>query len=288
MFIQDNTSGLNVFAGSITMADPRIGPQDALGQLLVVKGQITEYSGVTELSSDTTKMRFWGLAARLPDIDTMIYNQFLTEDLEGKLVMVSGTVSSPPAYAGGGYNMEIRNGEAPIALRISEVSQFPLQLLVNGVKVQVVGVASQYDKYAPFDAGYQLVPRFAAPYTYGGVSYPADIMILTDSVAALSSPEIVGCKPNPFCPDRGQVQQIDLNAPATDRMTVRVYDLKGRLVKTLLNSVPGGHQVCFWDGTNDGHRRANIGMYVLHLRSVSTNGTTKDRSLVVVLGTPLK
>lgn len=285
MYIQDNTSGVNVFAGSITMSDPRI---SKLGQLCVVLGQVTEYNGVTEITTDTAKMRFWGLAPVLPKTDTLIYNQFLTEDMEGKLMEVEGTISSPPAYAGGGYNMELRNGDAPIAARFSEISRFPLNQLTLGKKVHLVGVVGQYDKTAPYDGGYQIIPRFAAPYTYGGVQYPADITIVVDTVAALAASQIVSCRPNPFGPDLGEVMRIDLNGPVTDHLTLRLYDLKGRLVKTLLNNVLGGHQVCYWDGTNDGHRRANIGMYVLHLRSVSTDGTTRNKSMVVVLGTPLK
>jgi DNA/RNA endonuclease YhcR with UshA esterase domain len=285
MYIQDNTSGANIFAGSITMADPRI---NKLGMLCVVYGQVTEYSGVTEITTDASDMRFWGYAPRLPRTDTLIYNQFLTEDMEGKLMEVEGSISSPPAYAGGGYNMELRNGDAPIAVRFSEVSGFPMAQLTNGQKIHLVGIVSQYDKYAPFDAGYQIVPRFGAPYTYNGVTYPADITLLADSIAPLGSAEIVGVTPNPFCPDWGEALAIDLNGPLTDRLTLRVYDLKGRLVKTLLNSVPGGHQVCRWDGTDNGHRRAGIGMYVLHLRSVSTDGQVRGTSRVVVLGTPLK
>ncbi len=64
--------------------------------------------------------------------------------------------------------------------------------------------------------------------------------------------------------------------------------MKGRLVKTCLNNVPGGHQYYYWDGTDDSSRRANIGMYIAHLRSVTAEGAISNKTKIIVLGTPLK
>jgi hypothetical protein len=288
MYIQDNTSGANIFASSITMGDARIGPQSALGQLMVVTGTVTEYSGVTEITTDTARMRFWGFAPQLPKIDTMVYNQFMTEDMEGKVALVAGTVSSPPSYAGGGYNMEIRNGDAPLAVRFSETAGFQINKFPIGTKVQLIGIVSQYDKYPIYDAGYQIVPRFKDPYTYKGVNYPADMMVTVDSVAALETSQIQSFSPRTFCPDWGEVITINVNGPLSDHLTLSIYDLRGRLVRTLLNNVPGGHQVCYWDGKDEAHRLANLGIYIMHLRSVSAKGNVADKNEIVVLGTPLK
>lgn len=284
-YIQDYTSGANIFCSGILRTSSLI---NNLGRVIVVKGKVTEYNGVTEITTNDTLIWFWDYAKELPHTDTMVYNQFLTEDMEGELVEVEGSISSPPSYAGGAYNMEIRNGDATIAVRFGEGVGIPLDKMTSGQKLHVIGVVSQYDKYAPYDAGYQINPRYSKPYTYHGVSYPADMTLLADTVAPLGSAEIVSVAPNPFCPDWGETMVTELNGPLSDRLTLRVYDLKGRLVKTLLNSVPGGHQVCRWDGTDNGRRRASIGMYVLHLRSVATDGQVRDKSMVVVLGTPLK
>ncbi|HTY08011.1 MAG TPA: Ig-like domain-containing protein [Candidatus Edwardsbacteria bacterium] len=284
-YIQDSTSGANIFSSGINWQSNLL---NNLGQLIVVKGTVTEYNGVTEITTNDTLTKFWDFAQSLPAPDTMVYNQVMTEDMEGKLMMAVGTVSSPPSYAGGGYNMEIRNGDAPIAVRFSETSGFPIDRLTMGQKVQVIGVASQYDKYAPYDAGYQLTPRFNGAYSYNGVTYPSDITILVDTVAALGTAQIVGCSPRQFCPDWGEVATVEVNGPLGDHLTLTVYDLKGRLVKTLLNNVPGGHQVCVWDGKDDAHRPANIGIYILHLRSVSAKGNVADQNKTIVLGTPLK
>lgn len=279
-YIQDNTGGLNVYGGTKYSF--------VLGKRAVVTGTVTEYNGVTEVSSSAAQIAMWDWALQLVQPKTMVYNQLLGESIEGLLVSVEGTISAIPAYAGGGYNMEIRNGNAPIAVRISESSGFDLNPFSYGTRVRVTGIVSQYDKEAPYNSGYQLVPRSGTPYFYSGTAYPPDIQVLSDTIAASASGQIVSVKPNPFSPDYGQAGVIEINAPAGDHLTLRIYDLKGRLVKTCLNNVPGGHQYYYWDATDDSHRRASIGMYIAHLRTVTAEGSVSDQTKVIVLGTKLQ
>ncbi|HBE73973.1 MAG TPA: hypothetical protein DDW31_07815 [candidate division Zixibacteria bacterium] len=182
----------------------------------------------------------------------------------------------------------MRNGDATVAVRYGETSGFDNSSLTSGARVRVTGIVSQYDKTPPYNTGYQIVPRFPEAYGYNGRQHPADIELITDLTPASESPVIAGVKPNPFSPDWGEVAWIELNAPATDRVTMRIYDLKGRLVKTCLNNAPGGHQNYPWDGKDNMGRRASIGIYIVHLRSVSPQGGGVDRTKLVVLGTPLK
>jgi DNA/RNA endonuclease YhcR with UshA esterase domain len=280
-YIQDASGGVNLYGGSKSDFD--------LGRRVVATGVVTEYNGVTEVAvSSAADISVWDLADSLPRPKTMIYNQFPTESIEGLLIDFEGIVNAPPAYAGGGYNLEVRNGDAVVALRYGETSGFDNSVLTSGVKVYVTGIVSQYDKEPPYSTGYQIVPRFPEPYVYGGRSYPADIELITDLTPPSESPVIAGVTPNPFSPDWGEVAWLELNAPATDRLTLRIYDLKGRLVKTCLNNAPGGHQTYPWDGKDNIGRRANIGIYIAHLRSVSPQGGSVDRTKLVVLGTPLK
>ncbi|MBI5805030.1 Ig-like domain-containing protein [candidate division TA06 bacterium] len=279
-YVQDNTGGLNVYGGTKDVF--------LLGRRVVVTGIVTEYNGITELSSSAADISVLVYARELIEPKTMVYNQLLGESIEGLLVSVEGTVSAIPAYAGGGYNMEIRNGNATIAVRISETSGFNLNPFVYGAKVRVTGIVSQYDKEYPYNSGYQLVPRFGTAYTYDGVNYPPDMVVLTDTIAAAVEGSIVSVSPNPFSPDYGQAGIIELNAPSGDHLTLRIYDLKGRLVKNCLNNVPGGHQYYYWDGTDDSHRRVCIGMYIAHLRTVTAEGSITDKTKVIVLATKLQ
>jgi len=279
-YVQDATGGVNVYGGKISDFD--------LGRRVVATGTVTEYNGVTEVVATAANISVWDLADTLPVPKTMIYNQFPTEEIEGLLIDFEGAVGSPPSYAGGGYNLEVRNGDATVAVRYGETSGFDNSSLTSGARVRVTGIVSQYDKTPPYNTGYQIVPRFPEAYGYNGRQHPADIELITDLTPASESPVIAGVKPNPFSPDWGEVAWIELNAPATDRVTMRIYDLKGRLVKTCLNNAPGGHQNYPWDGKDNMGRRASIGIYIVHLRSVSPQGGGVDRTKLVVLGTPLK
>lgn len=278
-YIQDASGGVNLYGGSKSDFD--------LGRRVVATGVVTEYNGVTEVAASSSDVSVWDLADSLPRPKTMIYNQFPTESIEGLLIDFDGIVNAPPAYAGGGYNLEVRNGDATVALRYGEASGFDNSVLLSGTKVHVTGIVSQYDKEPPYSTGYQIIPRFPEAYGFGGRVYPADIEVISDLTTPSDSPEILGVSPNPFSPDLGEVAWMELNAPATDRLTLRIYDLKGRLVRTCLNNAPGGHQTYPWNGKDDMGKRANIGIYIAHLRSVSAQGGKVDRTKLVVMGTPL-
>jgi hypothetical protein len=281
IYIQDVTGGVNIYDRDSTYS---------FGERLVITATVIEYSGTTEISTKPLIAR-WGYAHSLPCPKAMLYNQFPTEATEGLLIQFDGTVSSPPSYAGGGYNMNVRNGNSTIATRMTEAAGFTADVVGNyklGSKVRITGIASQYDSDAPYTSGYQVFLRFPSPYTYHGIQYPADIELLADSVLPSSSARIVAIERNPFSPDLGEVANIEINAPATDHLTLRIYDLKGRLIRTLLNNAMGGHQIVPWDGTDEMHRRANIGIQIVHLRSVAADGKTTDQTKLLVMGTKLK
>ncbi len=71
--------------------------------------------------------------------------------------------------------------------------------------------------------------------------------------------------PNPFNPETTLKFQI----PDQERISILIYDLKGNLVKRLLNNAllqPGEHQVK-WDATNDAQAPVSSGTYVYRLIS---------------------
>ena len=64
------------------------------------------------------------------------------------------------------------------------------------------------------------------------------------------------------------------------RVTVRIFNVAGRLVRTLEERVhPAGASEVTWDGTSDSRRRVAAGVYLAALDSGRTRATTK---LVVV------
>ena len=65
--------------------------------------------------------------------------------------------------------------------------------------------------------------------------------------------------PNPFNP----ITSIGYDLPNDDFVNVAVYDMKGRLVKTLINNRENsGSKSIFWDATDDRNEKVSAGLYI--------------------------
>ena len=87
----------------------------------------------------------------------------------------------------------------------------------------------------------------------------------------------ISFSPNPFSPDgdgHEDVTILDYRLPSTTALIrVRIYDAKGRLIRTLASSEPSGsHGEIIWDGYNDDHERARIGIYIVLLEALDGFG----------------
>ena len=95
--------------------------------------------------------------------------------------------------------------------------------------------------------------------------------------------------PNPFSPDGDgfeDVAIIDYYIPQqVAQLRVKVYDAKGRLVRTLANNLPSGSkgQIIF-NGLNDSGERLRIGIYIVYLEALDSRGGSVEtvKSTVVV------
>lgn len=83
--------------------------------------------------------------------------------------------------------------------------------------------------------------------------------------------------PNPFNPTT--VIRYDIPPPGTD-VTLRIYDVSGRLVRTLVDGPvePASHVVA-WDGTNEQGGRVASGVYFYRLQ---TRAFTRTRKMVLL------
>ncbi|MBD3349195.1 MAG: T9SS type A sorting domain-containing protein [Candidatus Eisenbacteria bacterium] len=83
--------------------------------------------------------------------------------------------------------------------------------------------------------------------------------------------------PNPFNP----VTQVAFTVPGgAERATVKVYDVRGRLVSVLFDgSVDGGRQVVRWDGRGPGGANAASGIYFVRLEA---NGERSERKMTLL------
>ncbi len=71
-------------------------------------------------------------------------------------------------------------------------------------------------------------------------------------------------------------------------VTIRVYDVKGRIIATLCENLyrPGGQNIkdLGWCGRNKNNNRAGPGLYYIHIKAVTFgNRTVLDKKMKVVV-----
>ncbi len=77
----------------------------------------------------------------------------------------------------------------------------------------------------------------------------------------------------------GDAPALDLALPEAARVTARVFDVRGRLVRTLVDEpMPRGHHAIVWDGDDAGGRRAADGVYFIR---VVTGARDESRKVVL-------
>lgn len=83
-------------------------------------------------------------------------------------------------------------------------------------------------------------------------------------------------RPNPFNP----LTRIDFSLPRRGPVDLKVYDVRGQLVRTLVvGELPGGRHSAFWRGEDNSGRRVASGVYLYELR---TEEGARTRKMVVV------
>ncbi len=90
----------------------------------------------------------------------------------------------------------------------------------------------------------------------------------------------------PFAPDLGQTLKLRVESPAASEVRLRVFDLRGHMVKTLWDNPSGGSVIIDWNGRDDLNNLLPMGTYLLHLECVR-NGKTESKMKPVVIGTRL-
>ena len=82
--------------------------------------------------------------------------------------------------------------------------------------------------------------------------------------------------PNPFNPETN----IGYDLADESMVSLKVYDMKGTLVKTLLNeNQSSGHKTVKWDGTSDLGQKVSAGLY---LYRIQTEGFTSTKKMALL------
>jgi hypothetical protein len=259
------------------------------GNLIEITGKASEFGGTIQLNDwneGTTQLLAQNVELPAPlemrtgdyrlqrEVVRTSHNGFYGA---GTWVQVSGTIFRVDQNVGGGTNIQFDDGSGNIIIRVWDAMNldsvelngrwFRIGDLV-GVTCTMAGVSST------FNGDFQMLGGYAEDFTTG----------LPDVLP--SEPLVLNIASRPFAPDLGQTVEIFVNAPAAGERRLRVYDLRGRLVKTLLSSLSGGPALIEWDGKTDLNDIVPIGTYILHFESVK-EGKSESVTKPIVVGTKL-
>lgn len=153
-YIQDATGGIDLFSTSLNA-----GPFN-FGDSVEATGTVTQFNGLTELAVTSVSFLSAGPAAA-PQVVTMAQlADGVGEALEGHLIRVNDVLITGGTFGAPGTsnNLTITDRTGTGVLRVDSDTNIDGTPTPGGV-VSISGVLGQFDSTAPFDSGYQLLPR---------------------------------------------------------------------------------------------------------------------------------
>jgi hypothetical protein len=91
-------------------------------------------------------------------------------------------------------------------------------------------------------------------------------------------------EPNPFSPDGDGYQDevvFRYTLPLNSELTLKIYDVKGRLIKTLAEEQSQASGEIAWDGRDNDHKIVRIGIYVVWAEVKGSSHGIKKMTVVV-------
>jgi hypothetical protein len=194
----------------------------------------------------------------------------------GTWVQTAGTIYRVDENIGGGTNIAIDDGTGNLTIRVWD-SMNLRTVNLGGQTYRLRDLVSVYCVVAGpsgmYNNDFQMLAGYAEDFTLPPTGVPSGEL-------ALRVPN------RPFAPDLGQRLHIEYSAPALSEVRLRVFDLRGRVVATLVDKPAGGSNIIEWDGRDDLRELLPIGTYLLHLEAIN-QGNSRTRVKPVVIGTKL-
>ncbi|MCK5158012.1 MAG: T9SS type A sorting domain-containing protein, partial [Candidatus Heimdallarchaeota archaeon] len=167
------------------------------------------------------------------------------------VILSSGAVATRELT---GYNVYLDDMVDPVATVGDDVFEFTYSDLIFD-EDYVAGVSAVYD-----DGESEII---LVPFTYTGVDAGNVIIAAT---------KLNGNYPNPFNP----VTNIAYSIRETGKVTLQVYNIKGQLVKTLVNDVrETGNYTVTWNGRDNSNKTVASGVYFYKMKAQNYNNTKK-------------
>jgi len=152
--IIDNTAGMGVFS-----ENENLGYTVTEGDLIRITGTIGHFSGLTQINPTSIEL----LETNQTLVGASVVGQ-LDEQSESFFVSlgcVSLVSEDQWSGAGSGFNVDVTDGDNVWTVRVdADIDLFTSPAPTGNFLVS--GIGGQFDSAAPFDSGYQLLPRYAA------------------------------------------------------------------------------------------------------------------------------
>ncbi len=283
-FIEEDGCGVNIFSHTLVSLGL------VLGDTIRVTGVVTEYNGTTEIVfSSSSAITVTGPSTAEPEPTYMSLHDIPFERNEGRFLRTIGVVASQSPWY---FYIEQPWSGAEIQVYQSN-DLIDMGVFAPGDTVEITGILVQYDTSAPYSEGWELSPRVQEDMTIAVPPPPPPPEFRSKS--ALRVPSQV------FRPDGNEVIPIAYLAPDRSEVKMEIYDLQGRVVRTLTESeytgysaVPEFYKPDFyvqgtngWDGRDDLRRLVPAGAYVCRLEVEDTDGQVSVSTAPIVVGLEL-
>ncbi|NOX89444.1 MAG: hypothetical protein GXO77_10490 [Calditrichaeota bacterium] len=261
-YIQDESgSGINIYQpGGL---DSRL----KRGRLVILSGELDEYQGKKEIVNYQVTVLRDGV--EIPAVKKISTYEASTLQHEGSFVEIEGLISGK-RYSGGGTTIYMNDGSGEVAVRVWDAAGLDLTEFEMGDYVSVRGVVGIYQGSGQILLGYQ-----------EDIQRPQ----IPESKVYLKVPN------KPFVPDEGEILPVEFHSGSSNtHVTLRIFDLSGRLVTTLFDGGGLPFPVSYsWDGRDQLGELLPLGTYLCHLEVVNnTNGKRTVKIAPIVVGTVLK
>jgi hypothetical protein len=182
------------------------------GDLLRIVGSVGHFSGLTQITPSAIDLLGTNQALVAPSVVSE-----LNEDTESEFVSLGCVkLASPSQWSGegSGFNVDVTDGENEWVVRIdADVDLFLSPAPLGNFLIS--GIGGQFDSSAPFDSGYQLLPRYSADLD--------DAFCPDDMVGDIEAFSLAGISlsPNPA------FNEVNINA-AFQIENIRLFNLMGQ------------------------------------------------------------
>jgi len=268
----------------------------SVGDTIDVTGVVNEYQSTTTGAGSTTQVLLssWSMVGEGDGEYEPTYlnlQELGVEENEGRLCRTIGVVREKNLpfdiyihQPWSGADIQVYAGTNPaIDLNVYDI----------GDTIDVTGNMMQYDRTAPFFGGYELSPRYQSDMVRAIAPPPPDPEFWPN--AALRIPSQV------FRPHGNEIIPIAYLAPDGSEVTMKIYDLQGRVVRTLTEDDYTGYSTIpeflkndffvegtnGWDGRDDLRRLAPAGAYVCRLEVEDRDGLVSVSTAPIVIGVKL-